>query len=481
MQKIKNFINGEYVDPSNGKYLDNYNPATGEIYSLLPDSDALDVVLAFQAANKAFDGWSKMPVQERANILLRVADIIERRREEFARAESTDMGKPFWLANETDMNRVIANFRFFANRVVQHQEHASDMDGAGINYSLREPIGVTGLISPWNLPLYLMTWKIAPSLAVGNTAICKPSELSPMTASMLGEVFNEAGLPPGVCNIVQGRGETVGDALVSHPGIPLISFTGGTDTGAKILERSSRFFKKMGMELGGKNANIIFNDADLDKCIQTTLRSSFLNSGQICLCGSRIYVQQEIYNEFIEKFVAETKSLKVGDPNDKDTFMGPLVSKDQWSKVKYAIAQAKKEGGKVLTGEEEFNLPEKNKNGYFLRPTIISDLTDCSDLWQNEIFGPLVTVRPFKYKHEAIKLANTSSYGLSATIWTRNLNTAHTTAQQIKAGSIWINTWTKRDLRVPFGGYKASGLGREGGDYSIDFYTEQKNICVYFG
>ncbi len=478
MQTIKNFINGEYVDSMSGRMMDNFDPSIGEVYSQMPDSEAVDVVMAFQAASRAFEGWSKTSTQDRAKILLKIADLIEAKKEELALAESRDMGKPLWLAREVDIPRAISNFRFFANRVVQHQEQASDMDGNGFNYSLREPIGVTGLISPWNLPLYLMTWKIAPSLAVGNTAICKPSELSPMTASMLGGIFNEAGLPPGVCNIVHGRGEVVGDTIVNHPGIPLISFTGGTDTGAIILERAAKHFKKMGMELGGKNANIIFKDADLDKCVLTTLRSSFLNSGQVCLCGSRIYVQQDIYDQFMEKFVEKTKALKVGSPSDSDVFMGPVVSREQLEKVQSAIAQAKREGGKILAGEEELRLAEKNKNGYFMRPTIIADLTDCSDLWQNEIFGPVVTVRPFKYKHDAVKLANTSSYGLSATIWTRDLNTAHKTAQQIKAGTVWVNTWSQRDLRVPFGGYKASGLGREGGDHSLDFYTEQKNICV---
>lgn len=478
MQKINNFINGEYVAPESGNYMDNYNPATGEVYSQLADSEAVDVVRAFQAAHKAFEDWSKRPVQERTQILLKVADLIEERKIDFAEAESRDMGKPLWLAKDVDMNRAVLNFRFFANRMLQHQEKASDMDGGGINYSRHEPIGVTGLISPWNLPLYLMTWKIAPSLAVGNTAICKPSELSPMTATMLGEVFNEAGLPPGVCNIVHGRGEKVGDALVTHPGIPLISFTGGTDTGAKILERAAPHFKKMGMELGGKNANIIFNDADLEKCIAMTLKSSFLNSGQVCLCGSRIYVQQDIYDSFMEKFVKATKDIRLGDPMDPNTFMGPVVSKDQYDKIKKTIEQAVKEGGKILAGDENLQLPENNEKGYFIRPTIIADLTDCSDIWYNEVFGPVVTVRPFKYKHEAVKLANTSSYGLSATIWTTHLNTAHKVAQDLKAGTVWVNTWTKRDLRVPFGGYKASGVGREGGDYSIDFYTEQKNICI---
>ncbi len=480
MQKLANFIDGKYIAPQNGKYLDNINPATGQVYSLIPDGDALDVVDAFRSANKAFADWSAMPVQERADILLKIGDILMRRREEFAMAESTDMGKPYWLAYETDMMRAIQNFKFFANRIVQHQEQSSEMDGKGLNYSLREPIGVTGLISPWNLPLYLLTWKIGPALAVGNTAVCKPSELSPMTAYMLGEVFNEAGLPPGVCNIVHGRGPTVGDAIVTHPGIPLISFTGGTATGAVILEKAGRQFKKMGMELGGKNANLIFDDADLKKCLPMTLRSSFLNSGQICLCGSRIYVQEKIYDEFMSQFVAETKKLKVGDPKAKDTFMGPIVSQAQREKIMKTIEQAVSEGGKILAGGEALELEGEFKNGYFMRPTIIADLTDCSDIWQNEIFGPVVTVRSFKYAHEAVKWANNSQYGLAATIWTQNLSRAHKVARELKAGSIWINTWTKRDLRVPFGGYKASGLGREGGDHSIDFYTEQKNICIEY-
>ena len=478
MIKIKNFVNGEYVEPQSGRYMDNYNPSTGEVYSQQPDSDEVDVAFAIQAAQKSFASWSSLPGAERSQILMRVADIIEERADELAEAESRDQGKPLWLAKKADLPRAVLNFRFFASKILHHQEMSTDMDGAAINYSLRQPLGVAGLISPWNLPLYLLTWKIAPALAVGNTVVCKPSEVTPMTAYLLGDILNEAGVPPGVCNIIFGHGHTAGATLVKHPGVPLISFTGGTATGEKILEMSAPLFKKTGIELGGKNANIIFKDADLKKALAMSLKSSFLNSGQICLCGSRMFVQEDIYEEFLREFVKETEALKVGDPLDADTFMGPLVSQEHRHKVLSCIEQARSEDGKILTGGVIPEMPEAFQSGYFLRPTVIADLTDCSDLHQREIFGPVVTVRPFKYAHEAVKWANTSPYGLAASVWTKDLKRAHKVAAQIQAGTVWVNTWMKRDIRVPFGGMKASGLGREGGDLSFDFYTEQKNICI---
>jgi aminomuconate-semialdehyde/2-hydroxymuconate-6-semialdehyde dehydrogenase len=478
MIEIKNFINGQFVDAKSGKTLENYEPATGAVYSTCPDSEALDVVLAIQSAQKAFDGWSKTPRAERARVLNRIADLVEKNTQRLAEAESRDVGKPLWLSKDIEIPRVVTNFRFFAAKILTEDTVSSDMDGKAINYMLRQPIGVCGLISPWNLPLYLLTWKLAPCLAMGNTAVAKPSELSPMTAFLLGEILNEAGLPPGVCNIVFGRGETAGDALVSHPGVPLISFTGGTATGLKVQMSAAPQFKKLSLELGGKNANIILKDADLKKAVPTTLRSSFQNSGQICLCGSRILVQQDIYNEFMSEFRKQAQDIKMGDPFEPGVFMGPVVSKEHKQKILSAIELAKKENGKVTVNGSDAHLPEKNKNGYFVGPTIIEDLTNCSELWQNEIFGPVVTVMPFKYPADAVKWANTSSYGLSASLWTADVGRAHRMAAQIEAGTVWVNTWMRRDLRAPFGGVKHSGIGREGGDFSLDFYSETKNICI---
>ena len=343
---------------------------------------------------------------------------------------------------------------------------------------MRQPLGVAGLNSPRNLPLYLLSWTIAPAIATGNTCVAKPSEITPMTAYLLGEVLQEAEVPAGVVNIVFGLGQKAGATLVEHPAVPLISFTGGTATGEVIQKAAAPFFKKISLELGGKNPNIIFDDADLKKCLPTTLRSSFQNQGEICLCGSRIFVQEGLYDDFLAKFVAETEKLKVGDPTNDENFMGPLVSRPHFDKVLGCVEKAKKDGGKVLTGGEPLNLGGELTEGYFMRPTIIADLDRCSEINQEEIFGPVVTVMPFKYAHEVADWANTVRYGLSASIWTNNISRAHKLAKKIEAGTVWINTWLNRDLRVPFGGQKASGLGREGGEDSLDFYTEKKNICV---
>lgn len=478
MIEIQNFIDGEFAPAQNGKTLDNYDPSTGEVYSRQPDSDGLDVVAAVQAANKAFAKWSETPVKERARIMNRIADLLEERLEEFARAESRDVGKPFWLARDADIPRAIANFRFFAAKITTQQEMAAPLGATAMQYVLRQPVGVGGLISPWNLPLYLLTWKIAPCIAVGNTAVCKPSEVTPMTAFMFAKLLQEAGLPKGVVNIVFGRGETAGATLVQHPGVKIISFTGGTETGAKIQQMAAPQFKKIGLELGGKNANIIFKDADLSKALPMSIRSSFLNSGQICLCGSRILVQDEIYPEFISEFKKLVSEIKVGDPQDPNTFMGPLVSREHRDKVAGMVEQARREQGKVTAGGNIPQMEGKLAGGYFYAPTVIEDLTNCSDLWQREIFGPVVTVMTFKYPHEAVKWANTSPYGLSASVWTKDVARAHKVAAQIQAGTVWVNTWMLRDLRVPFGGMKQSGVGREGGEYSLDFYTETKTVCI---
>ena len=478
MIKIQNFIGGEYQDPKNGRFLPVYNPATGEHYADCPDSDAMDVVQAIQAGSQAFKAWSKTPVAKRAQILNKIADLMDERAEELAAAETMDQGKPKWLSLKAEIPRAASNFRFFAAKILTEENKSSTMDDQAINYAIRQPIGVCGLISPWNLPLVLFTWKLAPCLAMGNTAVCKPSEVTPMTAYLMGNILNDAGLPKGVCNIIFGRGPEAGETLVSHPGVPLISFTGGTKTGLAIQNAAAPHYKKVSLELGGKNANIIFKDADIKKAVEISLRASFQNSGQICLCGSRLMVQQDIYEEFMTEFKKQASDLKVGDPTEDNTFMGPVVSKEHKEKIMAAIEQAKKENGKITLGGGEPQLSEKNKNGYFIEPTIIEDLTNCSELWQEEIFGPVVTVMPFKYPADAVKWANTSPYGLSCSIFTKDIKRAHKVAAEIEAGTVWVNTWMKRDLRVPFGGMKGSGVGREGGDNSLNFYSETKNICI---
>jgi len=479
MERLLNFIDGEYRAPSTNKWLEKLDPTTDEALYELPDSNEMDVIQAISSSSKAFEKWSSTPAEERAQILFRIADLIDENLEALALAESEDVGKPLSLARTLDIPRASQNFRFFASKIIHKVETASDMDGKAINYVLRQPIGVAALIAPWNLPLYLMTWKIAPCLATGNVAVCKPSEFTSKTCFLMGEIFNQAGLPKGVCNIVLGLGDPVGKTLVEHPGVPLISFTGGTKTGELVQKQSLGHFKKLSLELGGKNATLVLKDADLKKVVPAVLRSSFLNQGEICLCGSKILVQEDIFEEFCRVFSEAASKLVVGDPKDEKTFMGPLVSKAHYEKVKSFIELAKREDGRILTGGDvPEGLPDSMKRGYFLRPTVVKDLTNCSEIHQTEIFGPVVTVNSFKYLHEGVKWANTSPYGLSASVWTNDLSKAHKAARDLKVGTVWINTWLKRDLRMPFGGQKASGIGREGGEDSLDFFTEKKTVCI---
>jgi len=480
MEKLQNFINGAYCDPIKGQYIDNYEPATGKVYSLIPNSDEEDVQRAVEAADKAFPIWSKMSIEERSKILLKLSEGIEARMDEFVQAESKDNGKPLSLAAHVDIPRAVSNFHFFATAILHFASESHNMEGVGINYTVRKPIGIVGCISPWNLPLYLFSWKIAPALAAGNCIVAKPSEVTPYTAYLLGKVAQEAGMPPGVLNILHGEGGSVGDAIVKHPKVKAISFTGGTKTGEYIAKTAAPMFKKLSLELGGKNPNIIFADCDFKEMLSTTLRSSFANQGQICLCGSRIFVERSIYNKFKEEFVKRVATTVVSNPQDPAAKMGAVVSKPHMEKVLSYVELAKKEGGTVLTGGERVLLDAPYDQGYYIRPTVIEGLAfDCRTN-QEEIFGPVVTITPFDTEEEVLMMANSTQYGLSSTLWTSDLKRAHRMADQLHAGIVWVNAWLVRDLRTPFGGVKASGVGREGGWEALRFFTEPKNVFIKY-
>ena len=478
MKKISNYINGELVEPVSRQYLDNYNPAEGNVYSQTPDSDERDVQLAVDAARDAFAEWSGMPVEKRSAILLKIAALIERDIESLAHAESADQGKPVKLARALDIPRAASNMRFFATGALHFASEAHNTNTEAINYTTRTPLGVVGCISPWNLPLYLFTWKIAPALAAGCTVVAKPSELTPMTAFLFSHLCREAGLPKGVLNIVHGLGSKAGQAIIEHTEVTAISFTGGTVTGKKIAATAAPMFKKLSLELGGKNPNIIFADCNLEQALSTSIESSFSNQGEICLCGSRIFVERSIYATFVDQFVARVKALKVGDPMDDDTNMGALVSEAHLKKVMMYIALAREEGGEVLTGGYQVHVSGRCAHGYFMEPTVITGLDHTCRTNQEEIFGPVVTIMPFDSEDEVVHYANSTSYGLSATIWTENLKRAHRVAAQVKSGIIWVNCWLFRDLRTPFGGMKQSGVGREGGWEALRFFTEARNVCI---
>ena len=476
---IKNYINGTFQNPTDNNWLDNYNPSNGEVYGQIPNSSKQDVENAYTAAKTAFLSWSQTTLEERSRILIKISELLEANLQRFAEAESKDNGKPISLAKAIDIPRAASNFRFFGNAITQFASESHESIGQAINYTLRQPIGVVGCISPWNLPLYLFTWKIAPAIAAGNCVVAKPSEVTPLTAYLLGEICNQAGLPKGVLNIVHGLGTTTGQAIIEHPNIKAISFTGGTATGAHIAKVAAPLFKKLSLELGGKNPNIIFADCDYDAMLTTTVRSSFANQGQICLCGSRIFVEASIYERFKKDFVEKVNALKVGHPSEASTNIGALVSKLHLEKVKDYITIAKAENGTILCGGNEV-IVKGFENGYYLQPTIIEVESDKCSVNQEEIFGPVVTIMPFNTEDEVLQMANNVKYGLSATLWTNNLKRTMQMSNQLEAGIVWVNTWMMRDLRTPFGGVKASGVGREGGFEALRFFTEAKNVCIKY-
>lgn len=500
MQTIDNYIGGELVQPASGEYLDNFDPSTGEVYSLIADSDDRDVHLAVEAAKAAFPAWSNTSAEARHDILMRLVTLIERDLESLALAESVDQGKPVSLARSVDIPRAVANFKFYATAAMHAANESYDSVGQNaINYTLRQPLGVVGCISPWNLPLYLFTWKIAPAIAAGCTVVAKPSEIAPMTAYLLSKLCIEAGLPAGVLNIVHGLGAKVGSAIVAHKDVKAISFTGGTKTGEEIARVAAPMFKKLSLELGGKNPNIIFADCNYEEMLATTVRSSFSNQGEICLCGSRIFVERPLYDRFKGDFMARVAELKVGDPLDPDTDVGAIVSKQHFDKIMSYIDLAKTEGGTILTGGHLISFTAEPQSrgdgkaetrpvgsvsssrklaGWYIAPTVIENLPHDCRTNQEEIFGPVVTIMPFDAEEEVLAYANSVRYGLSATVWTENLSRAHRVASKLESGIVWVNCWLLRDLRTPFGGVKDSGVGREGGFEALRFFTEEKNVCI---
>jgi aminomuconate-semialdehyde/2-hydroxymuconate-6-semialdehyde dehydrogenase len=485
MENLQHFINGEYVDPIDGNWLDVIEPATGEVYAQLADGNETDLDHAIGAALSAHHEWAHASADDRGRILYRIAELLEQNLDRLAEAESKDNGKPYSLASTVDIPRAAQNFRFFAAAATQFASESHAMEQGAINYTLRQPLGVVGCISPWNLPLYLFTWKIAPALAAGNCVIGKPSEITPLTATLLGEIAKEAGLPDGVLNIVHGRGADIGPLLVEHPDIKAISFTGGTATGADIARRAAPKFKKLSLELGGKNPTVVFADTATtddtwNNMLDEVVRASFANQGQICLCGSRILVEEKVYEKFVTEFVARVRDIAPGDPLESSTAFGALVSEPHMNKVLEYIELAKSESGHIECGGQRVTLKGRCENGFFVAPTVITGLGPHCRSNQEEIFGPVVTIQSFTDEHDALRLANATDYGLAASVWTENTGRAHRMARDIDAGLIWVNTWMLRDLRVPMGGMKNSGVGREGGFEAMRFFTEPKNVTIKY-
>lgn len=477
---LENFIGGNFIGPLSAEFIDNVNPATGAVVGQIPNSNKKDIDVAVAAAKKAFPAWSVMTTEKRFIILNKIAKLIDENLEALAVAETNDNGKPLWLSKLMDIPRASSNFRFFATGMMHFAAESHTMEDKAINYTLRNPVGIVGCISPWNLPLYLFTWKIAPALAAGNCVIAKPSEVTPVTAFLLGKICAAAGLPDGVLNIVHGDGHNCGEAIVKHPDIKAISFTGSTRAGERIASIAAPMFKKLSLELGGKNPAIIFADCDWEKMMATTVRSSFSNQGQICLCSSRILIEKTVYEKFKAEFIERVKQLNTGDPLEETNKQGAIVSETHFDKVMHCIATAKEEGGKILCGGNAITATGRCENGYFIEPTVIENLGPFCKTNQEEIFGPVVTLQAFETVEQALELSNASHYGLAATIWTQDISKANMVAVKVQSGIVWINCWLVRDLRTPFGGMKNSGVGREGGWEALRFFTEQKNVCIQF-
>ena len=478
MLHIRNYIGGQYHDPVEGGWIDNVNPATGEVYASIARSTAADVERAVSAAREAFPAWSALTAKRRSEILMAISRGIAKHMDDLALAESNDQGKPLSLARSVDIPRAIDNMAFFATEILHTHTEAYQTDQHVMNYVTRSPLGVVGCISPWNLPLYLFTWKIAPALAAGNTVVAKPSELTPMTAFLLGQICTDAGLPAGVLNIVHGYGAEVGAAIVEHPQIKAVSFTGGTATGATIARTAAPMFKKLSLELGGKNPTIVYDDVEIGYVARNVARAAFTNQGEICLCGSRIFVQRGVYNAFRDALVREVSAFAPGDPLEEGTRLGAVVNEAHMHKVLSYINLAREEGGTILCGGSRVHLEGRCANGFFIAPTLIEGLDALCRVNQEEIFGPVATLIPFDGEDDVLAMANSTPYGLAASVWTNSLQRAHRTANKLESGIVWINTWLNRDLRTPFGGVKQSGVGREGGIEALRFFTEPKNICI---
>lgn len=481
VREVKLYIDGEYVESSNGSTFEVKNPATQEVIAYVHEAAKEDVDRACRAARRAFEEgpWRTMSPAERSSKIRRMAEIIIERKEELARLEALDVGKPYPVALEKEIPRAAHNLKFFADFMEQQGGEVYPMGEEYLNYTRYEPVGVAALITPWNLPFMLTTWKLGPCLATGNTAVIKPAEVTPLTVSLLGEIAKEAGIPDGVVNVVQGFGpNSAGEFMTTHPEVDLISFTGETSTGKAIMKNGADSLKKVSFELGGKAANIIFEDANLDKAVPTSIQAAFMNSGQVCLAGSRILVQRSIFSEFVERFKKAASELKVGDPQDTQTNMGPVVSEEHYQKVTSYLGIAEEEDSELVYGGKRPDLPEYLNKGYYLEPTIFIQENPQARICQEEIFGPVVTLIPFDMEEEALEIANSTEYGLNGVIWTDNLQRAHRVSHDVRAGTIWVNCWFVRDLRAPFGGFKKSGIGREGGHHSLEFFSEAKNICI---
>ena len=476
MDDLRNYIGGQFLTHSGGQWIDNPEPATGSHICRIPLSDASDVDAAVDAARVAQPAWGALSHSERADWLDRIADGLEARYEEIAALESRDTGKPISLARTVDAHRSVSNFRFFAGILREHEGDVFEMASA-TNYVVNKPVGVGALITPWNLPLYLLSWKVAPAIGMGNTVVCKPSELTPMTADLMMQVIDKVGLPAGVVNLIHGDGTGAGAPLIAHSDVDLVSFTGGTSTGEKVAASAAPAFKKLSLELGGKNASIVFADCDMDSTVAGVVRAGFLNQGQVCLCGSRVLVEDSVYVEFRDRFVDAVEAMRIGDPSDESTDLGALISEDHLAKVQGYVELAKQEGGTLLTGGTPC-LPSGFEGGNWMAPTVIEGLSPDSRCSTEEIFGPVVTLHPFGSEDEAVAIANNTRYGLAGSVWTSDLDKGRRVSEAIDTGMVWVNTWLHRDLRVPFGGVKDSGVGREGGKWSLGFFSEAMNVCV---